>query len=180
MIFVEVFKSTAFWSNITPRRSPLDDAAKFFFASLKSNLELNPSTRHAIVLGHDIERWLLKTAKAMAVSKNFARGGERLSGAFARDAAVLDMLDAPDHWAVGTGLYCTMNAGDLTENNPRFQPPTRYKQPRRNRSLRALHFRPAVRSNARTAEPRQASLFAESTLSAEPGSRSRIPLRPIG
>ena len=57
----------------------------------------------------------------MAVSKNFARGGERLSGAFARDAAVLDMLDAPDHWAVGTGLYCTMNAGDLTENNPRFQ-----------------------------------------------------------
>jgi hypothetical protein len=101
--------------------SPLDDAAKYFFASLKSSLELNPSTRHAIASGHDIERWLLKTAKAVAVSKNFAKGGERLSGAFARDTAVLDMLDAPDHWADGTGLYCTMNAGDLTENNPRFQ-----------------------------------------------------------
>jgi hypothetical protein len=87
----------------------------------KSSLELNPSTRHAIASGHDIERWLLKTAKAVAVSKNFAKGGERLSGAFARDTAVLDMLGAPDHWADGTGLYCAMNAGDLTENNPRFQ-----------------------------------------------------------
>jgi hypothetical protein len=31
------------------------------------------------------------------------------------------MLDAPDHWAAGTGLYCTMGTGDLTENDPRFQ-----------------------------------------------------------
>jgi hypothetical protein len=64
---------------------------------------------------------VVETAKAIAVSKNFAKGRDRLSGAFARDAAVLDMLDAPDHWADGTGLYCTMNAGDLTENNPRIQ-----------------------------------------------------------
>jgi hypothetical protein len=54
----------------------------------------------------------------MAVSKNFARGGERQSGAFAQDAAVLDMLDTPDHWSGGTGLYCTMNAGDLAETIP--------------------------------------------------------------
>jgi hypothetical protein len=118
---VEAFRTNCLCAKHNSALSPLDHAAKFFFASLKSCLELNPSTRHAIVSGHDIERWLLKTAKAMAVSKNFARGGERLSGAFAQDAAVLDMLDAPDHWSGGTGLYCTMNAGDLAENNPRFQ-----------------------------------------------------------
>jgi hypothetical protein len=100
---------------------PLDDAAKYFFASLKSYLELDAGSKHAIVSGHDIERWLLKTAKALAVSKNLARGGEPLSGAFARDGAVLDMLDTPGLWPDGAGLYCVMNAGDLTENHSRFQ-----------------------------------------------------------
>jgi hypothetical protein len=100
---------------------PLDDAAQYFFASLKSCLDLGTGSRHAIVSGHDIERWLLKTAKAAAVSKNFARGRERLSGAFSRDEAILDMLDSPCHWPNGAGLYCIMNTGDLTENQPRFQ-----------------------------------------------------------
>jgi hypothetical protein len=100
---------------------PLDDAAKYFFASLKSYLELDAGSSHAIVSGHDIERWLLKTAKAAAVSRNLARGRERLSGAFSQDAAILDMLDDPRHWPDGAGLYCAMNTGDLTENNVRFQ-----------------------------------------------------------
>jgi hypothetical protein len=99
----------------------LDDAAKYFFASLKSYLEGDKGSRHAIVSGHDIERWLLKTAKAAAVSRNFARGGAPLSGAFARDAAILDMLDDPRHWPDGAGLYCTMNTGDRTFNHTRFQ-----------------------------------------------------------
>jgi hypothetical protein len=117
----EAFRMNCLCAKHNSALSPLDDAARFFFDSLKSSLELNPKTRHAIVSGHDIERWLLKTAKSMAVSKNFARGGERLSGAFANDAAILDMLDAPEHWVRGTGLYCTMDAGDLAQNNPRFQ-----------------------------------------------------------
>jgi hypothetical protein len=78
--------------------SPLDDAAKYFFASLKACLESDTESRHALVSGHDIERWLLKTAKAAAVSKNLAKGGERLSGMFSRDAAILDMLDDPQQW----------------------------------------------------------------------------------
>jgi hypothetical protein len=73
----------------------LDDAAQYFFASLKSYLELGAGSRHAIASGHDIERWLLKTAKAAAVSKNFAKGRERFSGAFSRDEAILEMLDGP-------------------------------------------------------------------------------------
>jgi hypothetical protein len=100
---------------------PLDDAAKYFFASLKTYLEVDAGSRHAIVSGHDIERWLLKTAKALAVSKNLAKGRERLSGAFSRDEGILDMLDNPDHWPDGTGLYCVMDTGELTENHPRFQ-----------------------------------------------------------
>ena len=100
---------------------PLDDAAKYFFASLKSYLEIDSESRHAIVSGHDIERWLLKTAKALAVSKNLARGRAPLSGAFARDTAILDMLDDPHQWPEGAGLYCTMNTGDRTTNHSRFQ-----------------------------------------------------------
>ncbi len=59
--------------------SPLDAAAHYFFASLKSYLEHDAGSRHAIISGHDLERWLLKTAKAAAVSRNLARGREPLS-----------------------------------------------------------------------------------------------------
>ena len=101
--------------------SPLDAAAQYFFTSLKSYLEQDAGSRHALISGHDLERWILKTAKAAAVSKNLARGRKPLSGAFSRDEAILDMLDAPYHWPEGAGLYCTMNTGDVTENAPRFQ-----------------------------------------------------------
>ena len=101
--------------------SPLDAAARYFFASLKSYLEHDAGSRHAIISGHDLERWLLKTAKAAAVSRNLARGREPLSGAFSGDNAILDMLDGPRHWPEGAGLYCIMNTGDLTENTARFQ-----------------------------------------------------------
>ncbi|MCO5081118.1 MAG: hypothetical protein M9955_05600 [Rhizobiaceae bacterium] len=101
--------------------SPLDSAAHYFFASLMSYLKHDNGSRHAIISGHDLERWLLKTAKAAAVSRNLARGGERLSGAFSRDALLLDLLDDPRHWSGGAGLYCTMNTGDMTENTLRFQ-----------------------------------------------------------
>lgn len=101
--------------------SPLDSAAYYFFASLKSYLERDLGSRHALVSGHDLERWLLKTAKAAAVSRNLAHGGVPLSGSFARDAALLEMLDDPQHWPEGAGLYCTMDTGDLTENTARFQ-----------------------------------------------------------
>jgi hypothetical protein len=57
----------------------------------------------------------------LAVSKNSAKGRERLSGAFARGGALLDMLDNPGHWPHGSGLYCAMKTGELTENQSRFQ-----------------------------------------------------------
>lgn len=101
--------------------SPLDDAAQRLFRALKAAFEADTGFGHVLVSGHDIERWFLKTAKAMSVSKNLARGREPLSGAFARDAEILEMLDAPASWPVGAGLYCVMAAGDKTINTPRFQ-----------------------------------------------------------
>jgi len=148
---------------------PLDDAARYFFASLKSYLEQDAGLRHAIASGHDIERWLLKTAKAVAVSKNLAKGREPLSGVFARDAAILDMLDNPGHWPDGAGLYCVMNTGEMTQNQPRFQ-----LQPFTNDQgeievlgfniLARLPLRPDPRSSGRS----QISLFARSEVSTWP------------
>ena len=117
----QFYGRTAFAPNTIARIHRLDDAAKYFFASLKSYLELDKGTKHALVSGHDIERWLLKTAKAAAVSKNLARKKERLSGIFSQDKVLLDMLDSPIHWQDGAGLYCMMKTGDLATNHPRFQ-----------------------------------------------------------
>jgi hypothetical protein len=101
--------------------SDLDTAAYRFFWALNSCLEQEAQDLHFIVSGHDIERWLLKTLKAMAASGNLARGRERLSGAFASDVQVLDMLDDPSHWPERTGLYCVMASGHIAQNHNRFQ-----------------------------------------------------------
>lgn len=101
--------------------SPLDDAARYFFAALKLCLDREADAMRYIISGHDVERWLLKTIKAFGVSGNLARGQQRLSGAFASDIQVLEMLDNPAKWPGGAGLYCVMNAGDLTHNHNRFQ-----------------------------------------------------------
>ena len=100
---------------------PLDDAALAFFTALKSCLDRSANSLRFIVSGHDIERWLLKTLKAMAASGNLASGQEKLPGAFSSDVRVLDMLDNPSLWPDSTGLYCIMRAGELTENHNRFQ-----------------------------------------------------------
>jgi len=42
-------------------------------AQIETEME-DDGMRRALVSGHDIERWLLKTAKAAAVSKNLSRG----------------------------------------------------------------------------------------------------------
>jgi hypothetical protein len=99
----------------------LDTAAFKFLLASKLCLDREAESLHFNVSGHDIERWLLKTLKAMAASGNLARGRERLSGAFSSDIQVLDMLDDPRHWPEGAGLYCVMNAGDITQNHNRFQ-----------------------------------------------------------
>jgi hypothetical protein len=101
--------------------SPIDDAAHYLFSSLKTYLEVDNGPRHALLSGHDIERWLLKSAKAMAVSGNLARGNKRLTGVFARDLAIVEMLDNAATWPKGAGLYCLLDTGDMITNHQRFQ-----------------------------------------------------------
>lgn len=102
--------------------SPIDSAARHFFASLKNYLEVDAGEpRMALVSGHDIEVWLLKTAKALAVSGNLARGNEKLSGVFTQDRMLVTMLDDPAAWPDGAGLYCLMSEGDMIVNHSRFQ-----------------------------------------------------------
>lgn len=101
--------------------SPLDMAALNLFTSIKSGLERDGEPAHLVLSGHDIERWLLKTAKVMAASRNLSSGGKRLRDVFATDAGVIDMIDDHHHWPAGSGLWCTMLAGATTENKPRFQ-----------------------------------------------------------
>jgi hypothetical protein len=71
--------------------------------------------------GHDVERWLLKTLKAMAVSPNLARGRERLPGTFHRDISVIEMLDDHRAWQPSAGLYFVMTTGARFVNTPRFR-----------------------------------------------------------
>jgi hypothetical protein len=101
--------------------SPLDEAARYLFGALKSCLEKAPDASYYLVSGHDLERWLLKTLKALAVSQNLAQGRRRLAGTFAGDVRILEMLEKIGVWPQGTGLYCVMRAGDLTVNHSRFQ-----------------------------------------------------------
>lgn len=100
---------------------PLDDAALYLFASLRSMFEDNESSSQFIVSGHDVERWLLKTLKAMAVSKNLGRGRDALDGEFSDGIDVSGLLDDVEAWRPGTGLYCVMAPGEQTQNHNRFQ-----------------------------------------------------------
>jgi hypothetical protein len=100
---------------------PLDDAAASLFASLRSTLEDDTVPLESVVSGHDLERWLLKTLKAMAVSKNLGRGNEALKGDFAAGIDVISLLDDPEAWPRDAGLYCVMRSGDQMQNHLRFQ-----------------------------------------------------------
>lgn len=57
----------------------------------------------------------------MAVSRNFASGRERLSGKFRHDVEIVGMIERPDRWPDGCGLYCVLPGGSTFENHPRFQ-----------------------------------------------------------
>jgi hypothetical protein len=99
----------------------LDDAALSFFTALRTAFESEGGAPAAIVSGHDLERWLLKTLKAMAVSRNLGRDQDRLSGAFTDGIDVPRLLQDIGAWPEGAGLYCVMAPGDRTHNHNRFQ-----------------------------------------------------------
>lgn len=101
--------------------SPIDSAAGLFFSGLRECMEGEIAPIPYLFSGHDIERWLLKTMKAMAVSRNLARGRVRLPGTFQRDIDVIQMLEQPEAWPPAAGLYFIMPIGARFVNDPRFR-----------------------------------------------------------
>jgi hypothetical protein len=100
----------------------LDDAALIFFRSVKE-CAWNDSTQslHYLFSGNDLERWLLKTLKAFAVSSNLSRERVKLSGEFQNDTKIIDMLDDAKAWPPSTGLYCVMGVGERMLSGAEFQ-----------------------------------------------------------
>lgn len=101
--------------------SPLDAAAALFFSALRECMEAATAPNPYLFSGHDIERWLLKTLKAMAASGNLARGREKLPGIFQRDIDIIERLDDHLGWPDGSGLYFIMPSGSRMVNNTRFR-----------------------------------------------------------
>jgi hypothetical protein len=101
--------------------SPLDAAAALFVSALRESMEAATAPNPYLFSGHDIERWLLKTLKAMAVSGNLARGRKKLAGAFKRDIDIIRMLDDHGSWPAGSGLYFIMSSGSRLVNDTRFR-----------------------------------------------------------
>jgi hypothetical protein len=100
---------------------PLDDCAKLFFSTLKLCLEKGRTERPLLLSGHDLERWLLKTLKALAASGNLASGSVKLPDLFQSDVDVVRMLEDPSSWSTATGLYFVMPSGSRFINNTRIQ-----------------------------------------------------------
>jgi hypothetical protein len=99
----------------------LDDAALSFFSAFKSSLALAVKHQRHLVSGHDIERWLLKTLKALAASGNLGSKHVRLSGEFTGNVNVLEMLEHPQQWPEGAGLYCAQVPGQTVDTYNVFQ-----------------------------------------------------------
>lgn len=96
------------------------EAARFFEAIRACDLNTGPALNY-IFSGHDIERWLLKTIVAMAVSKNLVRNKNLLSGSFYANLDVSKMLLEPLEWPADTGLYCMLKQGDRIARADHFQ-----------------------------------------------------------
>ena len=99
----------------------LDTAAKSFFSDFRSCFSPGGDQNDYVVSGHDIERWLLKTLKALSLSNYLRMDGSALSGSFYTAIRILDLLDKIDAWPKGSGLYCANTVGDITKSYNRFQ-----------------------------------------------------------
>jgi hypothetical protein len=64
-----------------------------------------------IISGHDLERWMLKTAAALAVSENFAIDGARLENALDGPMNVLKLYEDLSAWRRPLGLYAMQGVG---------------------------------------------------------------------
>jgi hypothetical protein len=101
--------------------SPLDSAAALFVSALRECLGMPGTPDPYLFSGHDVERWLLKTLKAMAVSGNLGRDRVKLAGIFRSDIDIIERLDDHRSWPAGAGLYLAMPEQSRLINDARFR-----------------------------------------------------------
>lgn len=101
--------------------SPLDlAAARFFDAILKCDLDRSGDPKRFLFSGHDIERWMLKTAAGLAASKNLSSDGVPLPGDFHHKVNILSLLSDPTSWKHPMGLFFTQRLGEEFLRNDHF------------------------------------------------------------
>ena len=86
--------------------SPIDvQGARFFDAIQRCAGSQSGPANDILLSGHDIERWLLRTLAALAVSKNFAIDGAVLDDKVAERLRLPELLEDPTSWRRPLGLY---------------------------------------------------------------------------
>jgi len=113
------------------RLGTLDDAAAFFFSALLASQENETESRRFVVSGHDLERWLLKTIKAMAISGNLSDHSGPLPDQFAADLDVASLLEGDQTWHSGMGLYFLHTDANIAASNDKIGLWPRLNQNRR-------------------------------------------------
>jgi hypothetical protein len=85
--------------------SPFDTAAARFFSDLRTCQERAEVPHLFISSGHDLERWLLKSLKAIAVSGNLGLNRQKILDEWVPGIDAIGLLDNPSTWPRGAGLY---------------------------------------------------------------------------
>jgi hypothetical protein len=104
------------------RLTSIDAAGARFFAAFQTcGTTENPPAQHFLISGHDLERWLLKTAAALAVSDNFAIDGARMENALDGAMNVLRLYEDVSAWKPPLGLYAMQGIGYQFTRKDEFQ-----------------------------------------------------------
>jgi hypothetical protein len=92
--------------------SPIDAVgARFFSAIQKCGTSIEGSHLSFLFSGHDVERWLLRTVAALAVSKNFSIDGAQLDDGLVSRLKLSELLENPAAWKQPLGLYYMEGVG---------------------------------------------------------------------
>jgi hypothetical protein len=104
------------------RLAAIDEAGARFFAAFQTcGTTENPPAQHFIVSGPDLERWLLKTAAALAVSGNFAIDSAVIGNALDGVMNVLKLFEDVAAWRPPLGLYAMQGIGYQFTRKDEFQ-----------------------------------------------------------
>ena len=102
--------------------SKLDtNAARFFRALAECESRHPDGDRRYTFSGHDLERWLSKTAAGLAASRLLGTSAApRLPGHFASGVDIPALLQSIRAWPATSGLYYTQNVGQKMQKHPHF------------------------------------------------------------